>query len=109
MEYAHSGNAWKYWRVAYIHKENTGQSDEAEAEQSPTEHTFGSAVSVSKSHDFGWRPTRRPGTQETGPHQVDTVAGWGQVCFKMQTLIEGLKTKSFPFKLKFDHDLCIYA
>ena len=42
-----------------------------------------------------------------GREPENTVAGWGQVCFKMQTLIEGFKRKSFSFKLKFDHDLCM--
>ena len=42
--------------------------------------SFRSAVSVSKSHDFGWRPTRRPRTQETGPHQVERLWQKVQMC-----------------------------
>ena len=57
-----------------MHKGNPGPSRDAEAEQRATEHALGSALitkaiglaSASKWHDFGWRPTRRPGTR-TGP------------------------------------------
>ena len=59
-----------------MHKGNPRASCEAKAEQSATEHTLGSVVMTkviglalaSKCHDFGWRLTRRPGTQ-TGPYQ----------------------------------------
>jgi len=57
-----------------MYKGNPRLSHEAEAEQSVTEHTLSSALMTeavglalaSKWHDFGWRPTRRPGTR-TGP------------------------------------------
>ena len=58
-----------------MHKENPGPSCKAEAEQSVTEHALGSSLMTeaiglalySKWHDFGWRLTRRLGTQ-TGPY-----------------------------------------
>ena len=64
-----------------MHKGNPGPSREAEAEQNATEHALGSALmteaiglaSASKWHDFGWRPTRRPGTR-TGPQPSKEVS-----------------------------------
>jgi len=58
-----------------MYKGNPRLSHEAKAEQSVTKHTLSSALmteaiglaSASKWHDFGWRPTRRLGTQ-TGPY-----------------------------------------
>jgi hypothetical protein len=66
---------YKMLRGANMHKGNPKLSHKAEAEQSVTEHTLSSALmteavglaSASKWHDFGWRPTRRPGTR-TGPY-----------------------------------------
>jgi len=61
-----------------MYKGNPRLSHEAEAEQSVTEHTLSSALMTkavglalaSKWHDFGWRPTRRPGTR-TGPYMMN--------------------------------------
>jgi len=60
-----------------MYKGNPRLSHKAKAEQGVTKHTLSSALvtkavglaSATKWHDFGWRPTRRPGTR-TGPKQL---------------------------------------
>jgi len=90
-----------------MYKGNPRLSHEAKAEQSVTEHTLSSTLMTkavglalaSKWHDFGWRPTRRPGTR-TGPKNSKVLSSKS----KHWTVARARLHKSVSTILKYSND-----